>query len=129
MGLLLTFVLVSLEVRQFFHGEFLNTGALSHVEMASYSMAWATLGGLFLVAGIFRQSAVLRWASLILMLVTVIKVFIIDMADLKDLLRVLSFAGLGVSLMALAFVYQHFVFRKTPAAPIEPAPIEVTPTA
>jgi len=121
-ALLLTFVMVSLEVRQFFHGAFLDVGAISHGEMATYSMAWAGLGGLFLVAGILRQSAMLRWASLLLMLVTVIKVFIIDMADLKDLLRVLSFAGLGVSLMALAFVYQHYVFRKpAPAEPLEAA--------
>ena len=70
--------------------------------MISYSFAWAILGTLFLVAGILRHSPLLRWASLILMFAAIIKVFIFDMADLRDLLRVLSFAGLGLSLMALA---------------------------
>ncbi len=115
-GLFLAFILVSLEVRQFFQGPFLDIPGKSTAEMASYSAAWATLGGIFLTAGILRKSALLRWASLLLMLLTIFKVFIFDMSDLKDLLRVLSFAGLGLSLMALAFVYQHFVFRK----PTEP---------
>lgn len=117
-SLILTFLLVTLEVRQFFQGPFLDAPGRSHAEMISYSFAWAILGILFLAAGILRQSPLLRWASLILMFTAAIKVFIFDMADLRDLLRVLSFAGLGLSLMALGFVYQHFVFRR----PAPPAP-------
>jgi len=111
-SLLLVFVLVTLEVRQYFEGEFLNVAARSHTEMIAYSFAWAVLGTLLLVAGILRQSQFLRWSSLVIMFVTVIKVFLFDMTDLQDMQRVLSFAGLGLSLMALAVVYQHFVFGK-----------------
>ena len=49
---------------------------------------------------------------LVMMLITIPKVFLFDMPGLQGLQRVLSFAGLGVSLMALAFVYQRFVFRR-----------------
>ncbi len=122
-SLFLTFLLVTLEVRQFFQGEFLDAPNRTHAEMISYSFAWAILGALFLAAGIIRHSPLLRWASLMLMFATIIKVFIFDMADLRDLLRVLSFAGLGLSLMALAFVYQHFVFRKPATAAVPPPAI------
>ena len=54
----------------------------------------------------------LRYASLAVMLLVIAKVFLYDMANLSDLWRVLSFLGLGVSLLALTWVYQRFVFRE-----------------
>jgi uncharacterized membrane protein len=54
----------------------------------------------------------LRYASLAVMLLVIAKVFLYDMANLSDLWRVFSFLGLGVSLLALAWVYQRFVFRE-----------------
>jgi uncharacterized membrane protein len=48
------------------------------------------------------------------MLLSVLKVFLYDMKNLSDLYRVFSFLGLGVSLLALAWVYQRFVFRESP---------------
>jgi uncharacterized membrane protein len=38
------------------------------------------------------------------------KVFLFDTAQLKDLHRVVSFLGLGVSLILLAYLYNWFVF-------------------
>ena len=46
------------------------------------------------------------------MLLAVGKVFLYDMSELKDLYRVLSFFGLGVSLLALGYIYQRFVLRE-----------------
>jgi uncharacterized membrane protein len=105
------FVLVTLEVRQFFQGEFLDAPGRLREEMMAYSLTWAALGAVFLIVGILRRSLLFRWASLIIMLITVVKVFIFDLADLRDLWRVVSFTGLGVSLMVLAFIYQRFIFR------------------
>jgi uncharacterized membrane protein len=116
-SLLLTLVLVTLQVQHLFRGDHLAWSAGPGGEFTAYSLAWAMLGFLYLIAGIIRKSAILRWASLLMMLLTIVKVFIFDMADLHDLERVLSFAGLGLSLMALAFVYQRFVFKKTPVVP------------
>jgi uncharacterized membrane protein len=115
-SLVLVFVLVTLEVRQAFRGDHLSLGAPPAGnppgEFAAYSLAWAGLGFVYLVAGILRKNGLLRWASLVMMLITIPKVFLFDMPGLQGLQRVLSFAGLGVSLMALAFVYQRFVFRR-----------------
>ncbi|MGE3181984.1 MAG: DUF2339 domain-containing protein, partial [Phycisphaerae bacterium] len=111
--LLLTFGLVSLEVRQWFQGEFLDGPRPGNMEMYSYSAAWILLGAALLAAGIWTRGMVLRWASLVVMLVTVFKVFLLDTSQLRDLYRVLSLFGLGVSLMVIAFVYQKFVFQRT----------------
>ncbi|MEI8194520.1 MAG: DUF2339 domain-containing protein [Phycisphaerae bacterium] len=112
-ALLMLFLLVTLEVRQGYQGSILDLDlTTTNAEMLAYSLAWAILGGLLLVAGILTGGPVLRWASLVLTALAVLKVFLWDLRSLQDLLRVLSFAGLGVALILLAWLYQHFVFRR-----------------
>lgn len=110
--LVLAFALVSLEVRQAFQGEVLSGPTTSVVERWSYSAAWIALGAVLLMLGVARRGKMLRYASLVVMLLVIGKVFLYDMANLSDLWRVFSFLGLGVSLLALAWVYQRFVFRE-----------------
>ena len=110
-SILFFFLLVTLEVRQAFHGSFLDRGETTNLEWYSYSAAWILLGTLLLVMGISRQVPVLRFASLGVMLLAVCKVFLFDTAHLADLYRVFSFLGLGLSLLLLAYLYQRFVFR------------------
>jgi uncharacterized membrane protein len=113
-ALILCFLLVTLEVRQAFHGTYLNTGVTTVAEGYAYSAAWILFGTALLVAGVLRQGRPLRYAALAVMLVAVLKVFLYDMSNLSDLYRVFSFLGLGVSLLALAWIYQRFVFRESP---------------
>jgi uncharacterized membrane protein len=113
-SLVLIFVTVTLEVQQFFRGDQLAFGPGPYGELTAYSLAWAALGAVYLIVGILRRSTILRWASLGMMMLAICKLFLFDMHDLKDFERVLSFAGLGISLMVLALVYQRFVFRKLP---------------
>lgn len=108
----LAFALVSLEVRQAFQGNLLNGPTTSVVERWSYSAAWIVFGAVLLVLGVARRGKMLRYASLAVMLLVIGKVFLYDTANLSDLWRVFSFLGLGVSLLALAWVYQRFVFRE-----------------
>ena len=68
-------------------------------------------GCLLLAAGVRWRAKGARWASLPVMLLAVGKVFLFDAASLSGLYRVLSFLGLGLSLVALGWVYQRFVFR------------------
>ena len=49
--------------------------------------------------------------SPLIRLAAVVKVFAFDMADLTGLLRVASFLGLGIALLALGFLYRRYVFR------------------
>ena len=114
-ALVLTFLLVTLEVTQAFHGTFLDAAPATVAEKYAYSLAWLLFGVALLVLGIARRVRALRYASLAVMALTVVKVFLFDMGNLTDLWRVLSFLGLGVALLLLAFLYQRFVFRE-PAA-------------
>jgi uncharacterized membrane protein len=111
-ALVLGFACISLEVRQLFHGTYLDQGAASAAERYAYSAAWVLYGLGLLLAGIARRGPILRYGSLAVMLLAVLKVFLYDTARLSDLYRVLSFLGLGASLLLLAFLYQRFVFRE-----------------
>lgn len=110
-ALLLGFVTLTLEVRQAFHGAVLGGGATTNAEMYTYSLVWVLFAISLLVAGIVTRGTVVRYGSIVVMLAAVGKVFLVDTAQLKDLYRVLSLFGLGVTLMVLAWIYHRFVFR------------------
>lgn len=121
--LLLVFAWVSLNVRQGFVGPVLHLQAstMTSAEWYAYSVAWVALGALLLLIGVMTGRATSRWGSLAIMMLAVVKVFIFDAAELRDLYRVLSFLGLGFSLIALGYVYQRFVFKK-PDSPVAAPP-------
>ena len=107
----LLFALISLNVRYFFHGEYLNTGITTNAEVYSYSVAWLLLGiRLLLLTGIIKHDKMLCYASLGIMILTVGKVFLYDASELEGLYRVFSFFGLGLSLLELSWFYTRFVF-------------------
>ena len=111
-ALVYAFLFLTLEVRQFFHGDVLYGGATTSAEMYSYSAAYVLFGTLLLGAAIATRGLVLRWGSLAVMLLAVGKVFLVDLSELKDLYRVFSLFGLGASLLLLAYLYQRFVFGR-----------------
>lgn len=111
---LLVFVGWTLQVRQIFHGPYLNEGPVGLAEQYAYSLAWVILGVILLVIGVSTGSRTARYASLAVMALAVFKVFLYDLSNLQDLYRVFSFLGLGVSLLLLGYVYQRFVFREEP---------------
>ncbi len=120
-AVVLLFALVSLQVRQAFVGSVLDLDAagVTSAEHYTYSASWIVLGLALLAVGVWRRSLVLRYASLAVMLLAVGKVFVLDAAQLRDLWRVLSFLGLGVSLLVLGYVYQRFVFSRPAGAAAE----------
>jgi uncharacterized membrane protein len=79
------------------------------------SIAWALYALLLLAVGVRGRSRGLRWISLGLMMVTVVKVFLYDLGELEDLYRVASLLGLAISLIAISLAYQRFVVPATPA--------------
>lgn len=106
----LLFALISLNVRHFFHGDYLDGGAVTNAEIYSYSAVWLLLGIALLLAGTMRRDKMLRYASLGVMILTAAKVFLYDASELEGLYRVFSFFGLGLSLLALSWFYTRFVF-------------------
>lgn len=88
------------------------------------SIVWLVLAILFIAAGMGLHNFALRIAGLVLLTLTVLKLFLIDAAALEGVLRILSFFGLGASLIVLGRFYGTLLRREARAdAPVEaPAP-------
>ncbi len=78
------------------------------------SLAWALYALLLLGIGMARRSQGLRWISLAFLVLTIGKVFLYDLGELRDLYRVASLLGLAVSLILVSLAYQRFVFGRAP---------------
>ena len=119
LGLVLIFAYVSLELRRAFQGPVLSLTSQSDAEFYAYSLAWLIYAAALLALGIAWKSSFLRHASLVVLLVTVVKVFGFDMNELKGLYRVASFLGLGLSLVGIGYIYQKYVFKQPAIAEAE----------
>ena len=75
------------------------------VRWDTLSIAWLVLSIAFIVAGMALKERTTRVAGLVLLTLTVLKLFLIDAAALEGILRILSFFGLGASLIVLGRFY------------------------
>ena len=69
------------------------------------SFAWTAFAVVLLVAGVRRSVSGLRWASLVVLVATVLKVFLYDLGALEGLARVGSFLGLAICLLGVSLLY------------------------
>ncbi len=81
------FAYLSLEVRTLYHGPILTGGPTSDPEQYAYSAVWLAFGVALLSAGIWFRSLHLRLASAAVVVLTVLKVFLIDMTDITGIYR------------------------------------------
>jgi len=114
LGLVLLFALISLEILDFYSsGRYLELDLGRRLKRdLTLSVAWGVYALGLLVLGMWRESRALRFVSLGFLLLTVAKVFLYDLAALEGLYRILSFLGLGVSLILVSLLYQRFVFSR-----------------
>ena len=83
----------------------------SDAEFYGYSVAWLIYGGLLLALAIWRRLPALRHAAAGIIVLVVFKVFLGDAQDLQGLYRFASFLGLGLTLLALGWLYQRMLRR------------------
>jgi len=108
----LLFVYASLMLRKTFQGPVLAAWRpTSDLEFWMYSPLWLALGAIILAVGLRYNSRVIRAASGILIVLTILKVFLFDMAQLEGFLRATSFIGLGLSLIVVGRFYQRLLTR------------------
>jgi uncharacterized membrane protein len=104
-GHVLSVIILSVELYQ---GLFFTSGVDASrywIRMALISAAWAIYATVVLGIGISRNLPVWRWLALALLGVTLVKVFLVDMAEVRQIWRVLSFLVLGALLMACSYAY------------------------
>lgn len=73
----------------------------------TYSAFFMIFGAILLVLGFWRGSSFLRWQALLLLALAIGKVFLVDVSELSQGYRILSFLGLGALLLAVSFIYQR----------------------
>jgi len=113
----LALMYLSLEVRVFFSPDGTTTGGMSEAEGYTYSAVWLAFGVVLLVVGIYLRSQPVRLCSAAVVLLTIGKVFVLDLAGLTGVWRALSLICLGVVLVGIGRLYQKLlVVRKPPEA-------------
>jgi uncharacterized membrane protein len=125
----LFFAYVNLMVRRVYHGPDLDAGPDTDAELWTYSAVWLVFGVAFLLGGLAIGSRPARLASALLIVLTVLKVFLIDMSALTGIWRALSFMGLGAVLVGIGMLYQRLLFApgRGAAPPSPPAPPAAAP--
>jgi uncharacterized membrane protein len=125
----LILIAVSLEIDSFWSGRKFAGDWRAYAQHQMYAefsySAWFMLfGAVLLGIGFWRRAAFLRWQGLVLLAVSVGKVFLVDMSALSQGYRILSFLGLGALLLGVSFVYQRdwLNLRGVKAAGIQDGP-------
>ena len=119
---LLALCALNLEVGDYFHRELQSLAAfyrrmppaayarqvrsLAIARDFSYSAVWMAYGVLLMWVGFWKRAEFLRWQAIVLIGVTILKVFIYDASALQRGYRILAFMILGVILLAISFAYQ-----------------------
>jgi uncharacterized membrane protein len=116
-AVLLMLSYLTLEVRTLYQGPVLSGSRIGDAEQYTYSVVWLAYGVALLLAGIWLGSQPARLAAAAVLLLTIVKVFLVDTAGLSGMHRALSLTGLGLVLMAIAWVYQRRLFPAKPASP------------
>jgi uncharacterized membrane protein len=114
----LALIALNLEARDYFVREIaaLRTGGTFNyalyrgIDIArnfAYSAIWMIYGAVLMWIGFWRRSAFLRWQALVLLAVTIVKVFVFDTSQLERGYRIIAFIALGVLLLGVSFIYQR----------------------
>lgn len=116
-ALLFALAYVTLAIRRFYHGPILSTGPTTGAEQYTYSIGWLGFGVALLGVGILVNSERARLASAVVIALTILKAFVIDMSTLTGVYRALSFMCLGIVLVAIGWLYQRILFRRQAPPP------------
>lgn len=105
------FAWITLQVRQVFHPDALGLAdaPIEDAELWAWSGMWLVYGIGLMVQGIRSGERLLRLIALGVVGLVCVKVFLVDMSDLTGLWRVLSFLGLGLTLIGLGAVHRRLV--------------------
>jgi uncharacterized membrane protein len=93
------FIVLTAETASFFHDY------LPQARFAAISVLWTLFSVTLMLLGFRRNTASLRKISFGLFLVTVLKVFLFDMANVSTPYRIISFIILGMVLVGTSYLY------------------------
>ncbi|QKG85113.1 DUF2339 domain-containing protein [Kroppenstedtia pulmonis] len=87
------------------------TFVLDNMKRISLSGSWLLYSLILMGMGIWKKISHLRWMSILLFGITILKVFLWDLSFLGTLYRIFSFIGLGLVLLGVSYLYQRYKHR------------------
>ena len=110
-GVLLLWLILSFECYGYFDAQALGSGDVEIWKwrgQLALTVMWTAYATALLVLGFRLNRARLRWLAMALYGVSVLKLFVVDMANVQQLYRILAFFVLAVVLGLVARTYQRF---------------------
>jgi uncharacterized membrane protein len=108
-GIFVLWVLLTEEIylywycRNRFAAKIANWRFLSHMYI---SVMWAVYGAVLMTVGFWRKNKILRYISLGLFALLLLKVFVLDTSTVKSVYRIAAFLATGITLVAVSYLYQ-----------------------
>ena len=110
--------IMTIEVQTYFAGRALREGTSEGHQherwlgQMTLSVLWSIYAAVLAAVGFIRRRAAVRWASLSLFALTVVKVMLIDIAVLEQLYRIIAFLVLGTILLLVTWGYHRAFYSK-----------------
>lgn len=104
----LSVVLLSKEFSDFYSSGTLDFLKSHYAELVSLSILWAVYASGMVAVGIIRKARLLRILGILLIAITVGKVFLLDLSELRTFYRIISFIILGLLLLTVSFFYNRY---------------------
>lgn len=86
----------------------LGESAYQNLKNISRSFVMLLYSLALMVVGFMKKRRGIRIFAMVIFVLVIFKVFIFDLSSLEDVYRVLSFVGLGVTLLMISFAYQKY---------------------
>lgn len=102
------------EVRDVFERQLIFTHTsremtqIENLQQLSLSGLWLIYGIALMIIGIWRRAKGLRLLAIVLLGISILKIFVYDLSFLETLYRIFSFMGLGIILLGASFMYQKY---------------------
>lgn len=118
-GGVLLFLLLNIEIADYFTSPgdrcvaFMFGG--NFARDMTYSIAWGLFSLLLLGIGIWQRSKHARYAAIGLLAVTLLKLFLHDLAAIESIFRIGALIGVAVIAFIASFLYQRFFDRTEPS--------------
>ncbi len=99
------YMFATLEIRHLWNAGLRLNMPVKEGELYTYSLVWLVISVAIMLYGAYRNNNDAKKAGVIALLIVIAKAFFWDMRDLDGLWRVISFLGLGLSLLGIAFLF------------------------
>lgn len=95
----------TLEIRHLWNGGIYPNMPVKEGELYTYSLVWLLISVAIMIYGAYKNNKDAQRIGIVALLIVIAKAFFWDMRDLDGLWRVVSFLGLGLSLLGVAYLF------------------------